>query len=77
MLSNSRIMDWSIQAYGRKSCGLHIDLFVYVIHEVKESAPFHVVVWSKLLVDIFVKGGFGAFLMIPKYPHLYVNDLNH
>lgn len=61
-------MEWSIQAYGREPCDFFIDLFVYVIHEVKECAPFHVVVWSKLFVDIFVQGEFGAFLMISKIP---------
>lgn len=44
MLSNSRRMEWSIQAYEREPSGFFIDLFVYVIHEINECAQFHVVV---------------------------------
>lgn len=43
MLSNSRRMEWSIQAYEREPSGF-IDLFVYAIHEINECAQFHVVV---------------------------------
>lgn len=55
------------------SSAAFISISLYMlIHEVKECAPFRVVVWSKLFVDIFVQGEFGVFLMIPKYPNLFV-----
>lgn len=69
------------QAYEREPCGFFLSISLYILFSrLKECAtlsPFHVVVWSKLFVDIFVQKRVWGISNDSKIPSSVCNDLNH